>query len=787
MSRPKEGASLSPLRQELLFQDESPLEVDLEAFVDLRGRAAPIDLYVLTDASSSMARALEVARVCVQALLDKPGLEGARLRFGLGTYRDDRGPEGFTPVVALSESGQPVLDALQRVRCAGGGDLAEGQLAALWQVAATERVRWAPEARRVLLWFGDAPGHDPASLPDGGRVTEADARRALEDAGILLIGVSLPSAFCDGLDGAPAPGQATRLTKACGGELIDGLRGDALEEAVRQALRSALAATWSLTLSVEGDVARHAEVTSPSGGAWALHGPLEEPLPATLTYRPWSAPPHERVGQVVLRLDGEVVARQEVVARVRQPASRTPAQGCTRPELRPGSLTLTADRPPGPLTLEACLPLPFAARRVDLYLLADTTESMAEAMPAVQRALEGLLDRLEASDMDVGVGVGCYRDLPRDRYALRHQRDVSASLQGAREALRAWRCDGGEDGPEAQLLGLRHAAGASAGWRLGSERLLVWIGDAPGHDPLPAALTGLPEATTEASVTRALVEAGVRVFACSLDTGLGASGLDGDPRESRTTLGVDEAGRAGQASRIAAATGGALVEGLSFDALERAARFAAGRSVDRVERLRLLPSAELQGLVRTATPASGFGPFEGEGEWHLRFQVTLDLPTQGAVGGALWLVADALPVARLDLRLTGAPLPAEEPGWRYLIPISREDEAGFAQRVHLVNRSPSSASVRLRSHPLEAPRSGEAFGSPGGRSVDHGALELQPGAAGQLEPASLDRMVGALPEAGGARPARGLLELRCATSLDVVATWGGQPRSTSPVVPQPAR
>src|SRR5207249_1219633 len=52
-------------------------------------------------------------------------------------------------------------------------------------------------------------------------------------------------------------------------------------------------------------------------------------------------------------------------------------------------------------------------------------------------------------------------------------------------AINAWQADGGGDTPEAQLFALDQVAQCpGTGWRPGAKRIIVWFGDAPGHEPV---------------------------------------------------------------------------------------------------------------------------------------------------------------------------------------------------------------------------------------------------------------------------------------------------------------
>jgi hypothetical protein len=70
-----------------------------------------------------------------------------------------------------------------------------------------------PGSTRIVVWFGDASGHDPSI----GGETLASTIAALQAAGVRVIAVPVNSGFGDGLD---ATGQATAIVNATGGVLL---------------------------------------------------------------------------------------------------------------------------------------------------------------------------------------------------------------------------------------------------------------------------------------------------------------------------------------------------------------------------------------------------------------------------------------------------------------------------------------------------------------------------------------------------------------------------------------
>ena len=205
----------------------------------------------------------------------------------------------------------------------------------------------------------------------------------------------------------------------------------------------------------------------------------------------------------------------------------------------------------------------------DIYFLADTTGSMTSLIANVQADAAAVLAAVDALAFDPRYGAGDYRDFPFDVYAFNNGAPVPAADDdgaAALAAIMAWTAAGGVDIAEAQLYALhRLVEHGEAGFRAESAPIIVWFGDAPGHDPVCDEISGdAGHDVTEASVTAELVGAGVRVIAISTSTGV-PNGLDGDP----TGFSGDYAGTcvlggsAGQATRIADATGGVHLTGVA--------------------------------------------------------------------------------------------------------------------------------------------------------------------------------------------------------------------------------
>jgi hypothetical protein len=183
------------------------------------------------------------------------------------------------------------------------------------------------------------------------------------------------------------------------------------------------------------------------------------------------------------------------------------------------------------------------ANKVDLYFLADNTGSMGGT---INQAKSGASDILGAVPAGTYFGVGNYQGDCSEGglspgcttstiyYGTGVNTPLTSSAAAAQTGINEWFAGYGGDYPEAGFDSLRVVAEDTA-WRTGSQRLIVWFGDAPSHT----------ESTDMAGAISALNAAGATVIAFN-NTSAG-NGLDG-------SYGSDS----NQASTIAAATGGSI-------------------------------------------------------------------------------------------------------------------------------------------------------------------------------------------------------------------------------------
>lgn len=178
----------------------------------------------------------------------------------------------------------------------------------------------------------------------------------------------------------------------------------------------------------------------------------------------------------------------------------------------------------------------------DICFLADTTGSMGPAIANVQANATSIMNTVVGSEPNAQFCAGEYRDVGDD-FTFRINEDLTSNVVTIQTAINGWAAAGGGDTPEAQIPALHHLAN-NVSWRVNSTPVIVWFGDASGHDP--RAGISLNDAIT------ALQSANVTVLAVPVDSGFG-DGLDA----------------AGQATAIANATGGQVLPGATPDQLSQ--------------------------------------------------------------------------------------------------------------------------------------------------------------------------------------------------------------------------
>ncbi len=224
--------------------------------------------------------------------------------------------------------------------------------------------------------------------------------------------------------------------------------------------------------------------------------------------------------------------------------------------------------------------------KVDVVFLADNTGSMYNAINTIKAAAGSILTTASGLG-DVHFSVGRYiGEAGTSSYQLITQ--MTGNQAAVQSGINSWYASGGGDTPEANLYALERTAEVT-NWRTGSERILVWFGDAVGHDPSPGGSTPATGKVTEAQAIAALTNKGINVQA--IDTGSSGSyySLDGT----------------GQATRITNATGGTLYSSINSGSIVSTINNAISSSIATYTTVGLDTSEVLAGVGVSVTPIPG--------------------------------------------------------------------------------------------------------------------------------------------------------------------------------------
>jgi hypothetical protein len=206
------------------------------------GGADRVDVFFLIDDTGSMGGIINNAKAGATAILNALP---ASYRYGVASFDGDPS-EGVTAANAfnrrtdLTTDRTAITNGLNNITAGGGGDTPEANLYALERTAATSS--WDAGSQRLIVLFGDAPGHVNT-------VTTGAAGDALVAAGAKLIAFNSSSAGngIDGRDTSPAEPTTTRqasdIIARTGGALVNNfasLTNQAFVNAVTAQISSAV-------------------------------------------------------------------------------------------------------------------------------------------------------------------------------------------------------------------------------------------------------------------------------------------------------------------------------------------------------------------------------------------------------------------------------------------------------------------------------------------------------------------------------------------------------------------
>jgi hypothetical protein len=182
------------------------------------------DICFLADTTGSMGAALANVIANSTDIMNDVLAVQPDAQFCAAEYRDVGDSFVFALNQAITANTAAVAGAIGTWDADEGGDIPEAQLNALTQLSNPAIAGWRADSTRIIVWFGDNPGHDPSL-----GATLASTITALTDEEIRVIAVPVATPFNQGLDFS---GQATAIVDATGGVLITTVDPEDVTEAI---------------------------------------------------------------------------------------------------------------------------------------------------------------------------------------------------------------------------------------------------------------------------------------------------------------------------------------------------------------------------------------------------------------------------------------------------------------------------------------------------------------------------------------------------------------------------
>lgn len=291
--------------------------------VDQSVTTARADVFFLVDTSGSMGGIIDAAKAnAIDILTGTSGF--GDVAWGVGSYEDfPEGGWGGTDDLpwrlnqAITTDQGDVQAGINALTLGWGNDFPESNLHALSETATNETVGWRGDSARFVVWFGDAPGHDPDTTSGYPGPTLTQTIDALTGELITVIGVNSGS-----LD---STGQATAITDATGGSLLNigSSPGDAITAAILDSLTAAFASYDCVSLGVNEVSGVSVNVSAPQCGDYDRSETRTFDFDVTFTGE--SAGVHDFT--IDARVDGGVVATEFDRITVRGDSTSVPEPG----------------------------------------------------------------------------------------------------------------------------------------------------------------------------------------------------------------------------------------------------------------------------------------------------------------------------------------------------------------------------------------------------------------------------------------------------------------------------
>ncbi|WP_432558411.1 vWA domain-containing protein [Granulicoccus sp. GXG6511] len=187
------------------------------------------DILFLIDNTASMSGAIANVRSGMNNIITSVKAAQPDAQFAVATYADMTDLIPFAVATNLTSDAAVAQTAVDSIPLTNGNDWPEDQINALWQVSDGGAIAWRTGSSRIVVWVGNAYGHDPSN---GHTMVEAIASLSAGGVRVVAIDAGIPNL---GLD---QTGQATAISQGTGGSLYTGVDAAAVSTTILSGLTS---------------------------------------------------------------------------------------------------------------------------------------------------------------------------------------------------------------------------------------------------------------------------------------------------------------------------------------------------------------------------------------------------------------------------------------------------------------------------------------------------------------------------------------------------------------------
>ena len=653
--------TITPNTNVLTLRKGQKLDEVLTIDIEKDSRTSKVDVYFLIDVTGSMQGSIATLKTLAEGMLTTLDANYSDIAYGAGYYTDVGNTKDkiFHHQQNLTSGKAAVLSQINTWAFVDGNTAqGEAQFYAIHNIAdPANSVGWRSGAKKVLIWFGDDFGTTvDTSIStlaydiDEKVVTD---RLIAEHITVFALWDQVPTGQEE---------QTLRITSATGGSCSLVKDAATMATDIINLVGDAATTINNISLKASGDTAGFLTSISPTAGK----GPIDTSTATSEVFDVVFTGIKEATGvdqvfngSIDVMVDGVKVTEKTVEITVEKEGGSGGSGGSAGSGGSSGGGSrggITIDPNTNDLILDeedifeeelrVTIPKGGEDTPVDVYFLCDSTGSMAPSINNVKENAKKLLNNMSGKYTDIAFGVGNYKDFSDGpSKAFKEQQSINTDKEVVAEALNDWEASGGGDFPEAQLYAFDRIAeppGGTIGWRRGSRRVIIWFGDAPGHD-FSAAVTGLSYDVNEKSVIERLQAQDIMVVALSVD----GDGLD------KAVPGI----RPEQGSRIAIASGGAYQTGVDPTRLYERMEELLGKVTRKINRLRLRASGAITPFVQSILP-DVVGPISLTEESVVPFDIVFKgvkprLPDRDQIfRGAIEVLADGVVVDKKIVKIT---------------------------------------------------------------------------------------------------------------------------------------